>query len=342
MELNYTKGGQMRLIAVSLIAVCGVIQDSQNLIEDSSFEKAPVRDGVPSGWNRWSSDGSKYMVSVVEGGRGGKRSLQVAGQGQEIALNSKRVAVFRGERYVLSGYARVEGDKTARATIQFVYWSKDDQWVGNTTFGEARSDGAGWQLLATVSALEKFPKAASMNAALVFNSGGKVWFDDLALTKIQPAGEGNLIPNADLEAWVDDNVVCWFKGFPKDGKIALGRGDEKAVEGSSCLRMSGQSPWASANSATVQLDKAKRYRATAFVRVRKGTAQLQIGYFDGGKWIGSSDTASVAPGGWTGLMLDADLSKFENTAWINVAVVASGGDFDVLVDDVTLVERAGK
>ncbi len=317
-------------------------QDSSNLVEDPSFEKAALGGTLPLPWGQWKSDKSTYAASIESGGHSGARSIQVTGEGGETAINGKRYPVSSGDRYLLSGYARVEGDSNVRATVQFVYWAKDGQWLGNTTFGEALADSKDWRHLATVSELHKYPQVEGLSIALVFSGKGKGQFDDISLTKLPPGERDNLIPNGDLEAWSEDMLVSWFTNGPKDAPARLIRVSEKPREGSFCARLTGKGPWGSANSGIMPIDKAKAYRGTAHVKVLKGNAHLQIGYFEAGKWLGSSDSAGISNGDWTILSLEADLSKFKETTKINIAVIADGPEFDVLIDDVDLMEKPVK
>jgi hypothetical protein len=326
----------------SLALLIVAAQDATNLVEDPGFEQAKPGAELPRPWTQWKSDRSTYAPSIASGGHGGTQCLQVTGEGGETAINGKTIDVSPGERYLLSGWTRAEGDKTARATIQLVYWSKEGKWLGNSTFGETFGDSAEWRRLASVSQLEKFPDARSLSIALTFSGKGTAQFDDLVLSKVSAPAPGNLIVNGDLEVWSEEMLVSWFVGSPKESPIQARRVVENPKVGASCVGLSGKSPWANITSAQVAPDKAKELRASAHVKVRKGQAHVQIGYFGQGKWLGSSDSAPSSSGDWTELSVDVDAAKLKAATHVTVAVIAGGEELDVLIDDVRLVEKPAK
>lgn len=327
---------------LSFALILVAVQDEKNLVEDPGFEVAPAGSDLPKPWSQWKSDKSTYIPSIVAGGHGGAQCLQVAGEGGETAINGKPVDVSPGERYLLSGLARVQGEKTARATIQLVYWSKEGKWLGNTTFGETFGNSAEWRRLATVSHLEEYPNARALSIALVFSGKGKAQFDDLALSKVSPKEKGNLVVNGDLEVWSADMLVCWFVGGPRESPVRSTRVTDDVKDGVSAVCLTGKSPWGNISSPQIGLDKTRPYRATAQAKVRKGQAHLQIGYFGAGKWLGLSDSAPRGSGDWSELAIDVDWSKFKETTHVNVAIVAGGEEIDVLIDDVNLTEKPSK
>jgi hypothetical protein len=153
-----------------------------------------------------------YRYGVVEGGRTGKKSLHLSGDGVRIHAFANGVPVDRTKRYVLRGYVRYEGDVDGTATIKFNYRKGGTNY--NVDEGHRVSLGAGdWQFMTKTDRADEAPEADMIWVSCKLEGNGKAWFDDLELIAYDKAelakdfdqqhGKHNqMIGQLDFERWV--------------------------------------------------------------------------------------------------------------------------------------------
>jgi hypothetical protein len=164
----------------------GKSQPSKNLLTNSSFEEALTPDGLPQGWSRWGHE-DKYRSNIVEGGHTGKSCLKIEGEGTRGVVFANGIGIDRNKRYVLSGWARFEGDKDARALILFHYF-RDGKWLGLPDVVGVTSRQKGWQFVSKTDRADEVPDAATIWISCTLEGKGTAWFDDLELVAYDRKG----------------------------------------------------------------------------------------------------------------------------------------------------------
>ncbi|MFM7564509.1 MAG: carbohydrate binding domain-containing protein, partial [Planctomycetota bacterium] len=172
------------ILGLSAATTCGQTESSQssgNLLNNASFEDDLAANGLPTGWTYWSGDdASEYRSEVVEGGPTGKKSLKLEGKGIRGVVFANGIKIERNKRYALRGWAKVEGNKNAKAIIKFNYFH-DRKWLGLADdAGVAGGDGT-WNLLAKTDRAIEVPDASYIWISCVLEGTGTAWFDDLEL-----------------------------------------------------------------------------------------------------------------------------------------------------------------
>lgn len=176
----------LSFLILGLIAAtaCGQTENSEpsgNLLNNPSFEDDLAVSGLPVGWTYWSGDDdSNYRSEVVEGGRIDRKSLKLTGKGIRGVIFTNGVKIERNKRYALRGWAKVEGNKDAKATIQFNYFH-DRKWLGLPDSVGIAGGESSWKLLAKTDRAFEVPEASYIWISCVLEGTGTAWFDDLEL-----------------------------------------------------------------------------------------------------------------------------------------------------------------
>ncbi len=150
-----------------------------NLILDPSFENTGLTQ-LPRDWRAWLNDGQEFRCEVVAGGRTGQRCLLITGKGTRGVVFANDMKADRTKRYALKGWAKFEGDKSARAIIKFNYFRRSE-FLGVHDLVGATADQPGWHLFEKTDALDAYPTADHFYAMCTVEGSGSGWFDDLEL-----------------------------------------------------------------------------------------------------------------------------------------------------------------
>lgn len=144
----------------------------------------------------------------------------------------------------------------------------------------------------------------------------------------------NMAVNGDMEI---TTVSGWTVNKPGDAACAIIGVDTPTKKGKYALLLKGTGAWMSANSEQVSINSGAKYRATAWVRTKKGHARIQFDHFENGKWLGSqSDTLRVVKDAWTQVSVESDPEKYPNATHVSIGIVSDGPDVEVYVDDVVM------
>ncbi len=149
-----------------------------NLLTDPSFENTGLTQ-LPNGWRAWLNDGPEFRCEVVAGGHTGQRCLQISGKGTRGVVFANDLKVDRSKRYALKGWAKFEGDQSARAIIKLNYF-RGSEFLGVHDLVGAIAD-QGWQYFEKTDSLDAFPTADHFYAMCHVEGSGTGWFDDLEL-----------------------------------------------------------------------------------------------------------------------------------------------------------------
>lgn len=150
----------------------------------------------------------------------------------------------------------------------------------------------------------------------------------------------NLIVNGDMEI---TTVSGWTVNKPGDAVCVIACVDTPTKNGKFALLLKGTGAWMSANSAQVSINSEARYRATAWIRTKKGQAHIQFDHFANGKWLGShSDMLRTVKDEWTLVSVESDPGKYPNATHVSIGIVSDGPDVEVYVDDVVMDTVKGK
>lgn len=150
-----------------------------NLILDPSFENTGLTQ-LPRDWRAWLNDGQEFRCEVVAGGHTGQRCLLITGKGTRGVVFANDMKADRTKRYALKGWAKFEGDKSARAIIKFNYF-RGSEFLGVHDLVGATADQPGWHLFEKTDALDAYPTADHFYAMCHVEGSGTGWFDDLEL-----------------------------------------------------------------------------------------------------------------------------------------------------------------
>lgn len=162
-------------------------QSSGNLLTNASFEDELAVSGLPRDWTYWSgNDGSEYRFEVVEGGHTGKSSLKLEGKGVSGVIFTNGIKIERNKRYALRGWAKVEGNKDAKAIIKFNYFH-DRKWLGLPDSVGVTGDDGNRKVLAKTDRASEVPGASYIWISCVLEGTGTAWFDDLELVSYDNA-----------------------------------------------------------------------------------------------------------------------------------------------------------
>jgi hypothetical protein len=169
----------------------------ENLLSDPSLEGSELGPGVPEGWRPiFSQPDSAYRSQIVEGGRTGKRSLEIQGDGDFGVVAGNLVALDRKKRYAVRGWVKVEGEEAATAGIKFHYYDAEGVYIDQTIRGHVMPASKGWQFITVVDEADRVPKAKQIGLAVALTKKCKAQYDDLELLVF----DGDKLPkNFELE-----------------------------------------------------------------------------------------------------------------------------------------------
>jgi hypothetical protein len=166
----------------------------KNLITNPSLEDDLAGRDLPAGWSTWPAGDTKYRCRVADGGRTGKKCLLVEGDGTRAVVFTNGTQLDRTKRYVLKGWAKLDGDPKARAIIKFNYFHQGKYLGANDLVGVTTKQ-KDWTLLAKTDQADDFPEASTLWVSCNLEGKGRASFDDLELT----AYDRKTLP-ADFEA----------------------------------------------------------------------------------------------------------------------------------------------
>ena len=150
----------------------------------------------------------------------------------------------------------------------------------------------------------------------------------------------NIIQNGDMELVSGSAISEWHLQKATDAIAAIRSVEVPVKGGKRALALQGQGPWMSAGSSPASINPANSYRASAWIRTKKGHARIQINYWAAGKWLGASDGLQrITKDEWQRVSVESDPNKFSGVTRLSVGIVSDGPDVDVYVDDVVMTVR---
>lgn len=155
---------------------------AENLLEDASFEASREGAETPERWsNFFSQPAGAYSSRVVAGGRTGKQSLRIAGDGDFGVAAGNLVPLDRKRRYAVRGWVKVEGDADAAADVKFHYYDATGKYLEQTRIGYVMPASKGWQFITVIDHAESVPNATQIGLAVAITRKCRAQFDDLEL-----------------------------------------------------------------------------------------------------------------------------------------------------------------
>ena len=153
----------------------------------------------------------------------------------------------------------------------------------------------------------------------------------------------NMVLNGNMEV-VSGNVVSgWRVDKPTDATGGIRSVEMPVKSGKRALLLKGRGLWLSANASPAPISPANSYRASAWIRVKKGHARIQINYWTENKWLGASDGLQrITNDEWQHVSVESDSNKFPDVTHLHIGIVADGPDVEVYVDDVAMTAVKSK
>ncbi len=159
-----------------------VAQHSKNLVTNPSLEENVVDSELPPGWGSfYPKPAGSYTYSIVDGGRTGKKSMLIEGDGTFGVLPANRIEIDRSKRYVVRGWVKIEGDEDATADVKFHYYAADGRYMGQTRVGYVRPTSDDWQFITVTDQAPSFPEVKYVGLAFAATGKVKARYDDLEL-----------------------------------------------------------------------------------------------------------------------------------------------------------------
>ena len=322
-----------------LIVLCfaAAVRGEENLLVDASFEGAASGNQLPAGWGSWQPEGSKYTAAVVGEAHTGSRAVLLEGDGKFMTFNTVDYPINPGDCYLFGGWVRLE-DEAAEGSVKLDLTDKGGNWIGDTGGNYFKPGEAGWRSIIMITSFEDVPAAAQFRLVFTLGGKGKLWLDDTYLEKISPPARNGLLVNGDMELTAREAVVGWQVNHDSAAEASSSPGHDGVHGGKAALQIRGKGTWASANSLRVAARDDQRHTATAWVKVGDGNARLQFSYWNGGQYLGATDTERATAGEWQQLTLEADMKKYETITHLSLAIICEGPKIDVLIDDTEILE----
>jgi len=164
----------------------------------------------------------------------------------------------------------------------------------------------------------------------------------LAAIAIAPSAgaQTNMIPNGNMEMVSGSTISEWHLQKPTDATGAIQSVEMPVKGGKRALALQGQGLWMSAISSPTPINPANPYRASAWIRTKKGHARIQINYWAADKWLGASEGLQrITKDEWQHVSVESDPNKFSGVTRLSVGIVSDGPDVEVFVDDVVMTTR---
>jgi|ETNmetMinimDraft_26_1059896.scaffolds.fasta_scaffold19208_1 hypothetical protein len=200
------KSASLIFLALCIIPlICLAEGKPKNLIVNPSLEDDLAGRRLPAGWSPYVDTDKSYHYEAVEGGRTGKKSLMISGQGTRIHVFANGVRIDRTMRYVLRGWVRFEGDGDGWAMIKFNYRKGGENFY--IPGGDRVSAGQeGWQFQTKTDRADEALEADMLWVSCKLEGNGKAYFDDLELIAYDRA---SLPKDFDLKHGKSNRVAAW-------------------------------------------------------------------------------------------------------------------------------------
>lgn len=171
----------------------GPIQPGVNLVNDPSLEDTAVGERFPKTWGNGNLiPTDAWDFEVVEGGRTGKRSWRIEGDGSAATVPTNRPPVDRAYRYAARAWVKVEA---GMARLGLLYFDKNFRYIDGRS-SSTTTVSRGWHQLTMIDDFANHPDAAYVSLAFVMVGPGKAVFDDVELI---PFAADNLPENFEAE-----------------------------------------------------------------------------------------------------------------------------------------------
>ena len=147
----------------------------------------------------------------------------------------------------------------------------------------------------------------------------------------------NLVRNGGMEAGSGNVISEWRIDKAADAFGTIRGVEMPAKSGERALLLQGRGLWLSANGSPTPINPSKTYRASAWIRTKRGHARIQINYWADDKWLGASDGLQrIVKDEWQQASVESDPTKFPGVTRLHVGIVSDGPNVEVYVDDVVM------
>lgn len=316
-------------------------EKSKNLIQEPSFEGAPGVNGLPAGWEGpHAMPAGAFRASIVKEGKTGEKALLLEGNGEFGVVWGEKIAIDPAKRYRARGYVRIEGDEKGAADVKLHYYGENQEYLGQSRVGYVNPRTKGWQLITVTDQIDLFPKVRYLSIAVAMTVKGKAWYDDIELYSVtEKRGPINLIANGDMEDVAADRTAGLYVAAP-DGSTPLCRFDEKIKkEGERSLYLETSGEWVSASFPSIAVEKGKTYVLTGSARARRGVGRVEIGYMQGGMYLGKTSSDEVTSDDWQSRTVTSELKQYPSATHI-IAIATGEGDMAAWFDGFSMTSKS--
>lgn len=228
-------------------------------------------------------------------------------------------------------------DGALTAIVQLAYYDSSGRRLASVDPGPLTAGAAGWQTAAARQEADAAPADARFVAATVRLSGAcQATLRSLELfSSSDPSAPDNLLHDGSFESYAGPTVSGWWLNSRGDPSASMAPSAESPVHGRHCLELRANGEWVEAHSsARFRPEPGRAYLLTGHVRTVKGTASLQIHYWnEHSQHLGKTAAPAIATSDWTKMSAVSEVEKYPEAAAISVSVIGRGA-VDARYDDL--------
>lgn len=314
----------------------------KNILDNGSLEgDLDPATSLPAGWVVTQKPESDYKVEVVDGGRTGKKCLRISGDGKNVQIALKHLALSPEKRSVISGFIKIVGGDGAVA-LSHRYEDANGRGLGTVSMGGFKGPQADWMQTASIEHPEFAPQIA--DASFIIGANGKIdaLVDDLEVFTLDVTQGDLLWAAGDFESHYNRVLPQVHKTAASAGeKVEISPDDKQPANGRYALRMKANADWSTTALWPVRYDAGKVYTLTGKVRVNSGRASLRIDYYKGDNrtdLLGSSTIDAVDSKDWQNVSVDTRDNKYAAATHITATAVCHG-DTEAFFDQLVLLAK---
>lgn len=312
----------------------------KNAVENGSLEgELDPATALPAGWIVTQRPPNGYAITVVEGGRTGKKCLQIRGEGGNVQIRIKPLTMTPEHRSVISGWIKGAGG-TGVVSLMHRYHDANGRRINSTSIGGVGSSKNEWTQTAMTALPELTEPGAS--AEFIINANGKVdaLVDDLEELTLDTTPNDLMWAAGDFESHYNGQLQLLNKTATSPaGTLEAALHDKHPANGRYCLRMRGIADWATTTMRSLEYDSGKVYTLSGKVRVNSGRATIRIDFYKGedrSNLLGSKTIDATESKDWQTLSVDTRDSNYPDATHITATAVCYG-DTEAFFDQLVIL-----
>jgi len=263
------------LALTALLAAFATAQQPEtNLLADGGFEGVAENTGQPRGWYFFRRPTTGYRASLVEDGRSG-HAVRLEGEGEYGGVGSPRQMHDASRIYAARAWVKFAAPDS-EAFLKLDYQNEQGMWVASSREVRLRGGPGEWQPLSLYERAWEAPPGTA-RVALVCGIRGKsdLLFDDAELVLRDGGARDNLLADGSMEVTAGGEQSRWRMAQAPGGMIRKVRRSVPVRDGWFCVELAGKAQWAVTETDAVEMQPARRYVLTGWVRARQGRGALK-------------------------------------------------------------------